>query len=392
MHPKPFICRFPRCEASYHRKEHRRRHEAQHDREQGINCATCDQKFGRRDTLRRHMRKIHGVKGPTRIKVACTSCRDQKTRCEKGPPCTNCCRRGIQCSLSQSVEVQQSGHITCPAESLSPVSHDGPTQSKSSRSERERHFIDLYFKLFHPFWPFIHQGSFRKYDEAPLLVQSIIVIGLWLSNEHNAQSRAIALHDVLSSAIHEQKELWDASCSEDACSACSWPIPTYQAILLHLIFAVLYKGSGPLGLDLKPCLSPADANLLVRLVQSCKKLGMLYYPNMLARYCQSDLPAYVWVSIEEVKQFNIALYRVCRACSGQEIWTDDLNPTRTSSTVLRANDLQFPLPRNLSLWKAVDKAEWDAAATEDVYRHRLEDTLERDWISKSANLLELNSE
>ncbi|KAL5049089.1 hypothetical protein BDW71DRAFT_176172 [Aspergillus fruticulosus] len=45
----------------------------------------------------------------------------------------------------------------------------------------------------------------------------MIVIGLWLSNEDNAQSRAIALHDILGSAILEQKERWDASDSEDAC-------------------------------------------------------------------------------------------------------------------------------------------------------------------------------
>lgn len=139
------------------------------------------------------------------MKFACTGCRNQKTRCERGPPCSNCRRRGIQCSLTQRVEVQQSGHITRAPESPSLVSHDNPTQSKRSRSERERHFIDLYFKRFHPYWPFIHQGSFREYNEAPLLVQSIVVIGLWLSNEDNAQSRAIALHDLLSSAIHEQK-------------------------------------------------------------------------------------------------------------------------------------------------------------------------------------------
>lgn len=155
------------------------------------------------DTLRRHMQKKHGVEVPTRTKVACTSCRNQKARCENGPPCTNCCRLGIQCSLKQSDG--ESGHNTCPTESLSLGSHDSPAQSNRSRSEQERHFIDLYFRLFHPHWPFIHQGSFHEHHEAPLLVQSIIVIGLWLSEEEDAHSRAIALHKVLDSAIHEQK-------------------------------------------------------------------------------------------------------------------------------------------------------------------------------------------
>jgi hypothetical protein len=180
------------------------------------------------------------------------------------------------------------------------------------------------------------------------------------------------------------QERWDASCSGDACIARSWPIPTYQAILLHIIFAILFKDNGALGLDLKPCLSPANANLLERLVQSCKKLGMLYYPNMRTRYCKGGLPAFAWVNIEEVKWFNIALYRVCKACSQQERWTDTMNLPKAPSTGLRANDLQFPLPSSLSLWKASNKAEGMPASAEDFYRSSLEDDLEREWISKSA--------
>ncbi|KAL2822080.1 hypothetical protein BJX63DRAFT_182447 [Aspergillus granulosus] len=375
MNPNLFMCRFPRCKASYQRKEHRRRHEVQHYRDQVFKCTTCDHEFGRHDTLRRHMQKVHGMTEPARMKFACTWCRDQKSRCEGGPPCSNCLRRGLQCSLRQDGEAQQCGHDSCP------------TDNKRSRSEKEKYFIAQYFRLFHPHWPFIHQGSFRECDEDPLLVQSIMVIGLWLSDEDNAQQRAIALHNVLGSAIYEQKELWDASNSEDACSSCSWPIPTYQAILLHIIFAILYKRGGALGLDLKPCLSPADSDLLDRLVESCKRLGMLYYPNMLARYCESDLPAYVWISIEEVKRFNIALYKVCSACSEQG---NETTMSRGPSRRVQAQDLQFPLPKNNPLWNAVDKSEWESAATEDVNCHRLNVSLEHEWISKSTHLVELN--
>jgi hypothetical protein len=145
------------------------------------------------------MQKVHGITEPALIKHACTGCRVQKARCEGGPPCSNCLRRGIQCS--KNAEVQQIGHVSSPEAAMS---HDPPTESKRSRSGKERRYIDLYFKLFHPSWPLIHQGSFRDYDETPLLIQSINVIGLWLSNEDNAQSRAIALHDVLSFAVHEQ--------------------------------------------------------------------------------------------------------------------------------------------------------------------------------------------
>jgi hypothetical protein len=152
---------------------------------------------------------------------------------------------------------------------------------------------------------------------------------------------------------------------------------------------MLYKGGGALGLDLKPCLSLADSDLLDRLVESCKRLGMLYYPNMLARYCEPDQPTYVWVSIEEVKRFNIALYKVCRTCSQQWSGTTACDIIRGSSRGLRAQDLQFPLPRNTLLWNAVDKAGWESAGSEDVFRHRLNDTLEHEWISNSAHFLDI---
>ncbi|KAB8209079.1 hypothetical protein BDV34DRAFT_232780 [Aspergillus parasiticus] len=385
-----FVCRFSHCNARYQRREHLRRHETQHHRQQRFQCTTCNREFGRSDILRRHMQKVHGVKecAPP-PKQACTYCRDQKTRCQGGPPCSKCVYRGIDCSLSREVEIQPGDDSSGPPDTLS-INHS--THSKSSRTEKERHFLDLYFKLFHPHWPFIHQGSFREDNETPLLVQSMIVIGLWASKEPNAQSKAIDLHNVLNSAIHQQKEIWDASISKDASSTCSWPIPTYQAILLHIIFAVLCKDSGALGLDLKPSLTPAVADLLHRLVTSCRKLGMLYYPNMLSRYCQNDLASLVWIGIEEVKRFNIALFRACRVFSssgeqGSSIDSSDI--AGTTSWRLYARDLQFPLPRNTPLWAATSREEWDSAAPDDVYGINLNDTLEAEWISRSADVLEL---
>lgn len=115
---------------------------------------------------------------------------------------------------------------------------------------------------------------------------------------------------------------------------------------------------------------------------------MLYYPNMLSRYCEQDLPAFVWISIEEVKRFNLALYKVCMACSENRVSTDVLDTATTSNGGLRAQDLQFPLPRNTPLWNAMSKAEWVSVETEDVHRHALNDTLEDEWISNSAHVLE----
>ncbi|KAL5342265.1 hypothetical protein BJX70DRAFT_339546 [Aspergillus crustosus] len=388
MQAQPFECRFQGCTASYQRKEHRRRHETQHTQDQGFKCATCGQQFARSDTLRRHRQQRHGVQDPPRIKYACVACRKQKTGCRGGPPCSNCLHRGIECSLS----LQEDEPATERNGNIDSLAQDSPTQLSERRSEKERHYLSQYFRLFHPHWSFIHQGSFSDHAETPLLVQSMIVIGLWLSNEDKAKPRAIALHNVLKSAIQDQKGLWDASVAEEATASCTWPIPTYQAVLLHIIFALLSKPSGPLGLDLKPSLSPPDADILDRLVASCKRLGMFYYPNMLARYVATDIPSYVWVGIEEVKRFNLALFRACNACSNQRTSVNEgkIDETSASSRRLRAEDLQFPLPRNDPLWLAMEKEDWSAAAAEDVDSCSLADTLESEWISKSANVLELD--
>ncbi|KAL5050959.1 hypothetical protein BDW71DRAFT_194070 [Aspergillus fruticulosus] len=396
MHPKPFPCRFPRCTASYQRKSHLRRHEAQHYRPRDFKCSICKQQLGRSDTLRRHMQKMHGVKDLASRIRACANCRDRKLRCQGGSPCVECQRRGIDCSLlSQQTEGEQAQEQQQrPGRNPSSPTelHDSQTRSETpGPSEKQRHYLSLYFRLFHPHWPFIHRGSFRESHEKPLLVQSMVVIGLWLSEEQNAREKAIALHGILGSAIQDQRELWDASISAEASSSCSWPIPTYQAMLLHIIFAALYKSQGQgvpplqLSLDLKPRLALADADLLNRLVASCRKLGMLFYPNMLARYSKDDLPSYVWVSIEEVKRLNMALFRLCRS--------DRLHP----------RDLQFPLPTNTPLWNAVGKCEWksiiaaggdidvdaDADADADAYCGRLlNNALKAEWISNFADVFQ----
>ncbi|KAL4995334.1 hypothetical protein BDV10DRAFT_196788 [Aspergillus recurvatus] len=427
MPPKPFICRFPRCTASYQQKSHLRRHEAQHYRHQVFQCSICKQYLGRSDTLRRHMQKMHAVKDLASRMTACTHCRGRKLRCQGGSPCTECQRRRIDCSLlnqqTEGAQAQQQQRRPGRNPSSSTELRGSQTQSEKP-SEKQRHYLSLYFRLFHPHWPFIHRGSFRESHEKPLLVQSMVAIGLWLSKEQDARQKAIALHDVLGSAIQDQRvhpqlqELWDASTSAEASSSCSWPIPTYQAILLHIIFAALYKSQGQgappvqLSVDLKPYLDLADADLLDRLVASCKKLGMLSYPNMLARYTKDDLSSYVWVSVEEIKRFNMALFRVCRlfaagTCDdkhggkpGLDTPQDVDNSHRTHDR-LHARDLKFPLPINTPLWNAVGKAEWAslvaAGGDIDIVTHAdanaycqrlLNDALQAEWLSNFADVFE----
>ncbi|KAL4925345.1 Zn(II)2Cys6 transcription factor [Aspergillus undulatus] len=318
--------------------------------------------------------KIHGANRPTYIKHACAHCRKAKSRCQGGSPCSECLRRGIHCSLNRQAE----------APSPPPGGSDIPPSS-AGRSWPGRRFLDLYFEKFHPHWLFVHRGSFDENIESPLLVHAMVVIGLWMSEEPNARSAAIDLHNTLASAISQQREAWDVSAAEDVGGA-SWPIPIYQGILLHIIFALMHAGNGNLGIDLRPSLSRTNTNLLNSLVGSCKRLGMLYYPNILARYSQSNPGSYIWLGIEETKRFNLALYGVYRAVSRVGQRTTDIN----NHTRLTVRDLQFPLPTHTLLWKAASKAEWDFAAVRGVFDHLLDNTMDEMWISKVNEALGVN--
>ncbi|OQD89389.1 hypothetical protein PENANT_c002G06731 [Penicillium antarcticum] len=201
---------------------------------------------------------------------------------------------------------------------------------------------------------------------------------MWASGEQSAQSAAVELHEKLDSAIREQKEKWDASEVDGACSTCLWPIATYQAILLHVIFAVILKAGGAVNLNLKASISAASLDLLQSLVGSCRKLGMFSYPDMLGRYKEADLPSFVWVGIEEVKRFDIALYKLGTKLniSGSE-----------GRDLLTASELEFPLPSNDLLWHSTERHEWEAYAKEENMVS-LKDDLHAKWISNFADMLE----
>jgi hypothetical protein len=138
------------------------------------------------------------------------------------------------------------------------------------------------------------------------------------------------------------------------------------------------KADGVVDLDLKASISAADLALLKSLVESCRRLGMFFYPDMLARYKEADLPSFVWVGIEEVKRFSIALYKLCAKLSSAS--TED-------RPLLLASELQFPLPSNDPLWNFVERDEWEANAKEEN-AVSLKDDLQEKWISKFADVLE----
>lgn len=145
------------------------------------------------DTLRRHVRQSHPGSEPIMpVRQACINCRSLKTRCDGGPPCTGCLRHNVPCSFRPQPRVAKKAHG--PREVIEP-----------SHSEKTQRFLQLYFEHFHPFWPFVHRGSFNQSNEMPLLVQSMVVVGMWVEDLPNTRSAAIDLHKTLNTAIYQQR-------------------------------------------------------------------------------------------------------------------------------------------------------------------------------------------
>lgn len=153
---------------------------------------------GSSDTLRRHIRQNHEGSGSMPpIKQACENCRALKSRCGGGLPCTGCERRNIHCSLLDQPRSS--------VQELQSRENSPPRATSLSYPEKLKHYLESYFEIFHPHWQIIHKGSFNPSNETDLLVQSMVVIGMWTTGEQSTQSAAIDLHAVLNSAIYQQR-------------------------------------------------------------------------------------------------------------------------------------------------------------------------------------------
>lgn len=73
------------------------------------------------------------------------------------------------------------------------------------RTAQTRHYVDLYFAHFHSHWPILHRATFSIPDEPPLLLQAVLMIGLWVSDKPSARQAAVDLHQKLGLWIREQR-------------------------------------------------------------------------------------------------------------------------------------------------------------------------------------------
>jgi hypothetical protein len=73
----------------------------------------------------------------------------------------------------------------------------------SARSAQK--YIDIYFNDFHPAWPFLHQGTFKLPEEPCVLLQSMLMIGLWIKGDDTDREKAMTFHHKLLASIEAQR-------------------------------------------------------------------------------------------------------------------------------------------------------------------------------------------
>lgn len=150
---------------------------------------------------------------------ACDYCRSRKSRCNGIGPCDACTQRGNPCSLTQRRDIYQqegdSGHESASS-SFSTEAHDtravclsARTVERSSTIEKSPTeglpYIEAYFDKFHPSWPFLHKATFDPTQEPSILLQSVLMMGLWVAGDDKMQQAAVELHEKLSLSMYQQR-------------------------------------------------------------------------------------------------------------------------------------------------------------------------------------------
>ncbi|RAL08048.1 C2H2 type zinc finger domain protein [Aspergillus homomorphus CBS 101889] len=384
-----FSCSHPGCGRTYRRKEHLTRHMAGHRQITAAACPFCDKTFSRNDTLRQHVRLNHKDKklNSSRTIEACKYCRSRRSRCDGKAPCGPCQQRGLQCSLEshqarhQVPESEAVPHSVTTSPSFTAVSPDLPSPEESPTNIQP--YVDAYFDKFHPIWPFVHRATFDLVREPPFLLQCVTMLGLWVTGDPKSQQAAFELHERLSLSIYQQRDKWEATAI--AHSDGTWPMATYQGILLNVLFALISATPGSVDLQLTRTLPALPSQLLLALVRTCRQQDLFSYPTIRAQFTRNTAPdVFIWLGIEEVKRFALSLYRVSAMVRVQEshVPVDDASK---GECLVSLEELRFAMPERDDLWNANS----DLAAT--LARDNLIDydarNMEVDWISNAGRLL-----
>ncbi|KAL4950114.1 C6 and C2H2 transcription factor [Aspergillus filifer] len=381
-----FQCGYPGCTASYRRKEHLNRHSASHTKGQRFSCLYCTSTLARSDLLRRHVQKYHPDKEPPAVRTqkACESCHARKERCDGGYPCSRCHRRKVLCSRTSCEEHHELVVDVRPIDHVLNWNLINPPSGTSTWIGQE--FVNIYFNEFHPTWPFLHRATFDYTREPCVLIQSVLMIGLWVKGDPTSRERAMAFHTKVLTAIQAQKSRWYIPESSPHRQDTPWLMASYQGILLQLIFSlIIAKSETPPDINLRCQLPAPKYDLLTSLVETTRSLGIFNYLNMLAQHPPSAPPTLVWVAVEEVKRLGMALYKLCRHCTSRSKRSMfERQPEDTKSELLTLQDLEFSIPDSDYLWNAPSDAEFHKARATGLLQQGRDNSNPSGWISQMS--------
>ncbi|KAL2840295.1 hypothetical protein BJY01DRAFT_236795 [Aspergillus pseudoustus] len=388
-------CDYPGCTAQYRRKEHLNRHARKHCAPPQLACEHCNKTFERSDTLRRHQ-QLHlrqDNDATPRAAKACDHCHSSKTRCDGKQPCKVCSRRGLRCTFNRQSKRGSKAATAAEIPTEAPVSEfdtpeslnslpmvdtdittavsapDRDTAIKSIIRQHEQelrqnrtllrpdasgaygspqhssddsaqtpldidYHVEVYFAHFHSQWPFLHKPSFlRTKSSGPqVLLLTVVMIGLWVTGDVSSRSRAEKMHDKLVALLENRVGDWK---SQKEFKDKLWPISTFQAVLLNIIFSLMREVS----IDLhERC-----ASMLRALTTTCIAGGLFSYERMRAQIHSEDSLLFSWTYVEETQRLALALFKV---------------NSFFQTGMLSVSDLEFPLPENGYLWDAPETKEF----------------------------------
>lgn len=118
-----------------------------------------------------------------------------------------------------------------------------------------------------------------------------------------------------------------------------------------ILSVLITRDTGGVDLGLRHRIPADEYDLFDSLVRSCRNLGMLSYPAMLAQYPAGTSVTMIWVGVEEMKRFALALYKMAHICTSAE------QKEGICQKLLTVADFSFSLPYSDEFWnlpKGVD--------------------------------------
>ena len=157
---------------------------------------------------------------------------------------------------------------------------------------------------------------------------------------------------------------------------------TYQSILLHIILSVFVsRDTGGVDLGLRHRIPAEQYDLLTALVQSCRNLGVFSYPEMLAQHPIGTPVTMIFLGVEEMKRFTLALYKVTHICTSVD------RQESTSNKLLTVADLAFSMPYSDELWNRQEGADGQSISMATAQAGQKENRDHEKWINSSFTTL-----